>query len=159
MNDYGYNKELEDFLLEVEGCKSKPYKDTAGKWTVGIGHLILKGEHFDIPMTKEQAIELLKVDSKIRIQNVLHYVKVKINIHQFNALVSFVYNEGDTAFQQSTLLKKLNMNDFEGVINQFKKWIYIHVYNKETKQLEPVVDKGLVNRRNKEIILWTKPMV
>ena len=44
-----------------EGYRSVPYRDTLGKWTVGFGHLIKKGETFD-KLTPHMAVEMLRRD-------------------------------------------------------------------------------------------------
>ena len=51
-------------------------------------------------------------------------VKVKLNQNQYDSLVSFVFNVGTGAFSSSTLLKKLNNNDFESVPKELRKWIF-----------------------------------
>lgn len=38
--------------------------------------------------------------------------------HQFDALVSFSFKAGVGAFQKSTLVKKINLGDFEGAAGQ-----------------------------------------
>ena len=65
------------------------------------------------------------------------------------ALVIFVFNVGRGAFANSTLLKKLNRNNFKEVPFQLRRW------NKS----EGKVMKGLINRRNKEIMLFNKKVV
>ncbi len=63
--------------------------------------------------------------------------------------MSFTFNEGTRAFQTSTLLRLLNDRDYESVPVQLARW------NKETVNGVKVTNKGLVNRREAEIRLWT----
>jgi len=72
-----------------------------------------------------------------------------LNRNQFTALVSFVFNVGVTAFRESTLLRVLNFGRYTEVPSQLKRWIYDN----------GVVVNGLINRRNAEIELWTRPEV
>lgn len=71
---------------------------------------------------------------------------VPLSQNQFDALVSLVYNIGETAFSNSTLLKKLNAKDYQGAADQFPRW------NKGGGQ----VLKGLVRRRADERDLFLK---
>ena len=49
-------------------------------------------------------------------------VSGKITQNQFDALVSFAFNLGTGNLRNSTLLKKLNKDDFENAANEFLKW-------------------------------------
>lgn len=67
-------------------------------------------------------------------------VKVKVSQNQFDALASFVYNVGETAFVKSTMLVLLNQGNFTGAANQFDRWVF------DNGKRIP----GLVNRRSAE---------
>jgi len=71
-------------------------------------------------------------------------VKVKLKPWQFDALVSFTYNVGAGALAGSTLLKKVNAQDFEGAALEFHKW------NKGGGK----VLAGLTRRRASESLLY-----
>jgi lysozyme len=74
---------------------------------------------------------------------------------QFNALVSFTYNEGIGALERSTLLQKLNMLDYAGTANQLLLWDKIT----DPKTGKKVVCKALTNRRKRERELFLKSLV
>jgi len=153
-------KKLIDFLRQVEGERFSAYKDSAGLWTIGVGHLIteeellsgyiLIGEKLENcrgPLTVEQRDTLLLQDLAPIIGPggaLEKYIKVDLSPHQFIALASFIFNFGVGAFRRSTLLKKVNEKAFNEVPGQFLRWIYAG------KKIIP----GLVNRRRKEIGLW-----
>ena len=42
--------------------------------------------------------------------------------HEYDALVSFSYNVGSHAFCQSTLVKKLNAEDYAGACSELLRW-------------------------------------
>jgi len=71
-------------------------------------------------------------------------VKVPLTADQFSALVSFIYNIGETNFGGSTLLRLLNQKDYLGAANQLLRW------NKGGGQELP----GLTRRRQAERALF-----
>jgi lysozyme len=123
-----------------EGFKPYVYLDSALLPTIGIGHLIKKGEQFPNEITLEQAYELLKQDVKIAEASVNRQITAELEQHQFDALVSFTFNLGGGALQRSTLRQRLNRGDYTGAADEFLKW------NKAGGR----VIKGLVNRRSAE---------
>lgn len=54
---------LQAELIRDEGMVLKPYRDSLGFLTIGVGHLIKKGESFG-EITKDQAISILEYDIK-----------------------------------------------------------------------------------------------
>ena len=133
-------------LEEFEGFRDRAYKDSAGIWTIGFGTIkyptgapVKQGD----TCTREQA-RLYKVNDLKWVYEALRSVKVPLNQNEYDALCSFVYNVGGSAFKNSTLLKFLNQNKRTDAANEFMKW---------TKAGGKVV-QGLVNRRAKEKALF-----
>lgn len=132
-----------EHLKRVEGWSEVPYKDAAGLWTIGYGHLIKPGENYTI-MTDIEGEQILKMDLKIAEDAVNKFVSVELSQNMFDALVSFVFNVGVGAFEDSTLLKVLNEGDYQEAQNQMARW------NKVTINGQKVVNQGLVSRREQE---------
>ena len=111
-------------IKSFEGFRSIPYKDVGGKFTVGYGHLMVQGDGTveGSPITMGQATSLLKNDLKHAESTITMAVKIPLEQHQFDALVSFVFNVGSGAFQGSTLLQKLNGKDYVSAADEFLKW-------------------------------------
>jgi hypothetical protein len=84
-------------------------------------------------------------------------VKVPLNENQFSSLVSFSYNVGTGALQDSTLLKKLNAGDYDGAAGEFGKWNKGTVKNPKTGKKEKVELRGLTTRRAAERKLFETP--
>jgi lysozyme len=133
-------------LEEFEGFRDKAYKDSAGIWTIGFGTIkyptgvpVKQGD----TCTREEA-RLYKVNDLKWVYEALQSVKVPLNQNEYDALCSFVYNVGATAFKQSTLLRVLNQSKRADAANEFMKW---------TRAGGKVV-QGLVNRRAKEKALF-----
>lgn len=137
-------KKAREFITNGEGFSEKAYQDTGGVWTIGYGHTknVKKGDK----ITLEEAEKYYKADFEEHIEP-LKEVKVPLNNNQKIALASLIYNIGPNAFRKSTLLKKLNNNDFDGAADEFDKWTYDN-----GKKLN-----GLVNRRKKEKELFISP--
>ena len=65
---------------------------------------------------------VLKKDLEKFEKAVNKYVNVEITQSMFDALVSFSFNVGATAFRKSTLLQKLNKGDYDGAADEFLRW-------------------------------------
>lgn len=131
-----------NLIKKYEGCRLEAYPDPATNndpWTIGYGHTgpeVKKG----LKITLDQAEEYLKTDL-IKFENYIHnYVTVIITQNQFDALISFTYNEGPVNLKNSTLLKKINNNEFKEGAEEFAKW---------NKGAGKVMD-GLTKRRASE---------
>ena len=108
-------------LKEFEGCKLKAYRDIVGILTIGYGHTG-KDVNDGQVLTQEEADALLVKDLEKLQNNIRPHIKVLLTDNQFSALVVFSYNVGYIAFSGSTLLSKLNNNDFNGAAEQFVRW-------------------------------------
>ncbi len=82
-----------DLIKSFEGCRLKAYKCPSGIWTVGYGHT--SNVKPATVITKEKAEELLREDLKIFEKHVeTRCAHLKLNQNEFDALVSFCYNNG-----------------------------------------------------------------
>lgn len=126
-------------IKQFEGYSPVAYNDVAGIPTMGYGHKITGQE------TTNDPEELFKQDVAIASNAIDSLVKVPLQPNQREALTSLVYNIGQGAFANSTLLKKLNAGDVQGAAAEFDRWI--HAGGK------PV--KGLANRRMAEKAMFT----
>ena len=134
-----------DLVKQFEGCELTAYVCPAGVLTVGYGHTgsdVFSGQH----ISQADADELLVKDLE-RFERVVNkYVNVAIKQCQFDALVSFTFNCGEGAFRDSTLLRLLNAEDYEGAAGQFSRWV-----NGSNGPLP-----GLVRRRDAEEALFRR---
>ena len=126
------------FICSHEGCILSAYQDGGGIWTIGYGHTINVSSTDIISQAQAEVFllqDLTPVEACINKK-----VAVSLNQNQFDSLCSFIFNVGVSAFNNSTLLKKLNANDFTGAANEFTRWVYDN-----GKFIE-----GLFNRRQHE---------
>lgn len=108
-------------LIVREGKRNNAYKDTKGIWTIGVGHT---GDDFTptSTWTDEQIMFAFRHDVEWA-EDAVNTVTVPLSINQFDALVSFVFNIGATAFNKSTMKRMLNTGDYEGAAKQFDRWV------------------------------------
>lgn len=124
-----------------ENFEAHAYKPTpVDVWTIGYGHT--KNVHEGDTCTRGQADAWLSEDLSEAEAPVNDLVKVTLAQHEFDALASFVMNEGYGHFKQSTLLTLLNQDERLGAANQFLRWIY-----QNGKVLNGLVDRRALERR------------
>ena len=133
------------FIEELEGFKEYAYLDSAGIWTYGIGFTKTPGGNAIQKYDRISKADSHKFLQKIVLNDLLQIqkvVQVPLNDYQWIALLSFVYNIGNTRFRRSTILSKINKQaGKEEITKEFRKWVYA----------KGQLIKGLQNRRNKEI--------
>jgi lysozyme len=150
-------------LLEKWECSGNidnylvAYLCPAGKWTIGMGNTYYadgtRVKEGDI-LTHNGAIALFYSTIGQYEKAINRYVLKPINQHQFDALVTFIFNIGVDAFAKSTLLHVINRNpnDEMNVKSAWLRWIYIT--NPKTKKKE--ISNGLKSRREDELNLYLK---
>jgi lysozyme len=108
-----------DLIKRYEGLRLKAYQCSAGVWTIGYGHTKEVSEGMVISPATADAF--LRDDLAVA-ESAVEKVKVALNDNEFSALVAFVFNVGVGAFTQSTLLKKLNAEQFDAAADEFLRW-------------------------------------
>ena len=117
-------------LARFEGLVPGPYLDAAGTWTFGIGHtaaagppdpaVMPRGMPVDLDAAVREAFHLFRSDLERYEADVLNAVKVPLEPHEFDALVSFHYNTGGIA--RAVLTRHLNAGDREAAARAFLNW-------------------------------------
>jgi lysozyme len=117
-----------DFLAKEEGIILKPYLDSVGIPTIGIGCTYYPGGKRvtmkDKPLKNVQAAwDLFDAVNSNFLFTVYSTTRDDINQNQFNALVSLCYNIGPAGFKGSTVLKLVNKNPNDPKIaGAFEMW-------------------------------------
>jgi lysozyme len=112
------------FIKELEGTKLVVYLDSAGRPTIGTGHLIKPGESFPNGITMEENDTILVEDVK-EVEKGLIYLR--LNQNQYDSLVSFGFNLGLGS------LKQLLSHGLDQIPVQILKWN--HAGGRESKGL------------------------
>jgi lysozyme len=117
------------FIKHFEGVRYRPYRDVAGLWTVGVGHLIENGKQlpdaYNKIFTSEEVDALLRKDL-LRFEIGLSRLLPKLSFRQneYDALISFVFNLGLGTLQRSTLRQSLLRNDKKQASQLLLKYCY-----------------------------------
>ena len=133
------------FIREWEKFEPHPYKCSAGKDTIGYGHVMRYGEVFEVPMTLEDAEALLRKDVQSFATGVQRLIVREPEQHEFDAMVAFAFNVGIGAFSTSTLRRHFNAGSIPEAANEFRKWVWATKPDGVRVRLP-----GLVRRREAE---------
>ena len=127
-------------LINHEGVVLSSYRDSVGVWTIGVGHTAGAGAPKPVQgmrITLERAVDIFRQDI-VRFENgVNRAVKVPLQQHEFDALVSFHFNTG--GIFRAHLTKSINAGDMDKAASQFMGW------------KKP---KSIIGRRKKEQALF-----
>ncbi len=113
-------------------------------FTIGYGHYgkdVLPNQQ----ITQQEAEQLLAKDLQQRADFINKQVNCSITQHQFDALISFVYNRGEGNFQKTRLYKVLKTGNMQRVADAF-----LDDENWNITRLPFDVREGLKKRRQKE---------
>lgn len=129
-----------ELIKSLEGLKLVAYRCSAGVPTIGYGHT--KGVKMGDTCTAEQAEKWLREDLSISEDAVNN---LGLEQHEFDAVVSLVFNIGISAFRGSTIRKLIVAKAAKkDIAAQFAEW----------KFAGGKANKGLINRRAKEAALF-----
>lgn len=127
-------------LRRFEGLRLAPYLCSAGKLTIGYGHVILPGESYlKAGITVEQAEMLLLRDLAWALFAARNVGRV-LTDGQAAALASLIFNIGAQAWATSTIRGMVMAGDIAGAAGQFGRW----------NKIKGVPDDGLTARRFRE---------
>tara|TARA_B100001778_G_scaffold99966_1_gene81534 strand:- start:424 stop:867 length:444 start_codon:yes stop_codon:yes gene_type:complete len=129
-------------IKKFEGLRLRAYKCSANVLTIGYGHT--GGVKETDKITLEEADSLLEKDIAKFEEYVSDNVIVKLNQSQFDALVAWTFNLGPGNLRESTMLKKLNNQEYESVPFEMRRW---------NKAGGKTLD-GLIRRREAESLLF-----
>lgn len=133
-------------IKSFEGFSPLEYTCIAGKRTIGYGHVLDVEESYIAGVSEAKAEELLSKDLKHAENIVRSKVVVPLKAHQFDALVSFVFNVGAGNFSRSMLLRLLNEGKYEEIPSQLMRWVYVN----------GALSAGLMRRRHAEAEMFSK---
>lgn len=144
VDELSTNEKGVELIKQFEKFRGEVYLDQGKRPTIGYGHLLQENEQFPNGISKDEALKLLAKDIQTAENAIIDNVEVKLSQHKFDALTSFVFNEGEGNLRKSTLLKLLNEGKYTEAADEFPKW------NKVTVDGVKVPSAGLSRRRAHE---------
>lgn len=141
-------------IQEYEDFRAKAYLDIKGVPTIGFGTTYYqdgtKVQLGDI-CTRSQAEAWFMNDCK-ELDAFLdrNVTQKKLTQNQFDALASFIYNIGRSAFIGSTMYRLIKLGKMKEAADEFLRWDKVTINGKK------VSSQGLLNRRKKERALFLK---
>lgn len=159
------SKRGKDFIKSWENFYAKPYDDTEGYATIGIGYLIayksykklsksdvekteITWDEFLNGISEERALHLFNKKIELYEKAIQRDIKVNLYQHEFDALVSLLFNTGQNF---------LNTGGARGGETKIKKNINSKLYEEGANEMADVTNggtRGLVRRRAAEIKMF-----
>ena len=132
-----------DLIKSFEGLELEAYYCASSILSIGYGHTqhVFEGQ----VITKDDAEELLRKDLMWFEEQVVKIILPVLTQHEFDAIVSFAFNVGSSALENSTFTRRINNGENKALCFQqeFPKWV-----NGPNGPLP-----GLIRRRDAEIKL------
>ena len=136
------------FLKDWEKTVPKAYtNDGVGVATIGTGHKLTSSERLQYAngLSDPQVAAIFRSDLARKEALVRASVKVPLEKHQFDALVSLGFTSETAVSRHSTVIQLINAGKFDEAAEHFGDWHYGH-----TPQGRPISVAGLIKRRASE---------
>ena len=136
-------------IMAYEGFRSHSTRLPDGRWVIGYGHM--RAARAGLKVSQPEAAAILREFDLPPIEQALQeLVLVPLNQHEFDALVSFVFNVGVDQFESSDVLSALNAGDRMAAARALELWC-----NAKVGPRNMIVDP-LIRRRADEKALFLK---
>ncbi|HFC8542735.1 TPA: lysozyme [Neisseria weaveri] len=114
-------------LIQHEGFRSKPYRDSVGVPTIGIGSTVYPDgasvKMTDAPITKKQAIEFAKSHvskDERRFRDLMP--DIALSQAEYDLYLDFAYQYGTHTFAKSSMLRNLKRGDYQAACRSLLKY-------------------------------------
>ena len=128
-----------ELLKKHEGLRLKPYKDTVGKLTIGIGRNL-----DDVGISEEEAVILLgnDLDKVDEITSRIYWYQELTNNRKV-VITSMIFNMGYKGFSQfKTMIACIERHDFEGASLAMLDSKWAKQVGKRAEELAEIMFKG-----------------
>lgn len=133
-----------NFVKRFEELRLKAYQDQGGIWTIGYGHT--RGVKMGDVITEAQAETYLKGDLMEAERALALDSGVNLFQHEYDALVSLIFNIGVGHYSSSTIRRTLKMKRYDLAADEFPRW----------NKVKGKVSNGLKRRRHDEREIFVK---
>jgi lysozyme len=113
-----------NLIKEFEGFKDYAYIDTDGTPVIGYGLSRIGGLPVQIGdrISPTQADAALNAHLREIDRELAEVIKVDLSDRQLSAVISLAYNVGVEGIKSSTLVEKINAEDYVGAADEFLRW-------------------------------------
>ncbi len=126
-----------------EGSRLVPYKDVAGHWTCGVGHLMGREPNPGEVWSQEQVDQTLEADLTAAQRQARALCPALPDGPRLDAVTDLVFNIGYPTVRGSGTIAAFNRGDWPEAARRFRLW------NKARVDGQLVEVKGLTTRRNR----------
>ncbi|KXZ68748.1 lysozyme [Acinetobacter venetianus] len=117
-------------LIGYEGYSSKPYKDTGGVATIGIGSTQYengtKVKMTDKPINQKRAVQIAQAHITKDEQAFRKSMPgVKLSQVEYDVYLDFTYNFGQANWRSSSMLRNLKAGQYVQACKSLLKWKYV----------------------------------
>lgn len=144
---------IEDRFIRHEGLRLKPYKDSKGIWTIGVGHnieadkVMLKKLDYlkKHGITKDYALSLLKVDIAEHSKKLILAIKwiEKLDNARSLALLDMAFNMGIKGLQTFKFtLKLIQIGSYNIAANNIRKSKYAKDVGIRAEENAKIIETG-----------------
>lgn len=147
-------------ICEHEGIVPAPYRDSVGVWTYGVGHTAAaggvdpetmpRGMPANMDAAIDEALRVFREDVRKYERRVNEAVKVDLDQHQFDALVSFDFNTG--GIHRAKLTEAINRGDMTG--GGFMGWLRPPEIRKRRTAEMRLFQTGDYDANGSQIPIW-----
>jgi lysozyme len=139
-----------DLIQSFEGYRARSARLASGGWTLGFGHTATARDGLSV--TRQEAEDLLRWDLRPIEDAIRQTALSPLTQHQFDALVSFVFNIGIENFRSSDVLRHINQGEPVAAALALQAWRRARVNGRL------IVVDALVRRRAAEAALFLEPV-
>lgn len=110
------------FIQQWEGTEQTAYLDSVGVPTICTGSTrnVFIGQKATLAECEKRLVE----DTTYAGKAIARCTTAKLTQQQYDALVSFAFNVGGSAYCSSTMARKINNGDCFGAAKEFPRWSY-----------------------------------
>ena len=148
-------QDIKDMIKEHEGVRTRPYKDSLGLWTVGVGHLI--GDGKSLPSAWNREFSMSEVNALFDKDYEKHKKEAQSNVPGFNkfdsmgkgALIDLTFNMGGgwpRKFPNTS--RKLGAGDTEGAARGLEDSLWYTQVGRRAPKIVNMVRNSKVTARD-----------
>lgn len=132
---------LRSMLIKYEGIRLKPYKDTVGKLTIGVGRNIE-----DVGITHEEAMMMLAHDiDRVSNETCSAFTWYRnLNIPRQDVVLNMIFNLGMTRFQTfQKLIAALIVQNYDKAADEMLNSVWASQVGRRAVELAQIMRSGI----------------